>query len=150
MIQMDSNIAEVTAKLIGMINAIANPDTVSRAVAVAMMPQIRERIHVEGKNSNDQQIGTYSNEYLKRRQKKFNRTSDSDVIASLTRQLENSYVVAADDKGYTIGVATPLSAEKIKWLEERYGTIWNLTQNELQQSLTVAVEETNKLLNANS
>ena len=93
--EITSNFPIVIADILSKINMLDNPETVSRAVASAIMPEMRKRIHVDGNNSKGSKIGTYSTAYLKLRQKKYNRTADSDVIISLTRQLENSYVLGA-------------------------------------------------------
>ena len=146
MITITSNISFVIGSMLSKFAEIENPEYVSRAVATALMPEIRERIHERGENSNGQQIGTYSNSYLRLRERKYNRTSDPDVVASLTRQLENSYVLAPQQKSYTIGVATPLSVDKIKWLEEKYGTIWQLTERERLAALEVASIEAQLIL----
>jgi hypothetical protein len=147
MITITSNISFVIGSMLNKFAEIENPEYVSRAVATALMPEIRERIHERGENSNGQQIGTYSNSYLRMRQRKpYNRTADPEVVASLTRQLENSYVLAPQQKSYTIGVATPLSVDKIKWLEEKYGSIWQLTERERLAALEVAAIEAQLIL----
>ena len=148
--EITSNLTSVIGDLLGKFSELGNPDTVTRAVATAMMPTIRKRIHVEGKNSNGSQIGVYSNSYLKLRQKKYNRTADTDVIASLTRQLEGGYVLGATKDGYTIdnlGNKIENDAKtKTEYLEDRYGKIWDLTEAELQEVLLIANEETKKIM----
>ena len=141
-----SNILDVIVDLGIKFKELGNPEQVSRASAMAVMPELRERIHVQGEKSDGSKIGEYDNAYLRIRQKKYNRTSDKTVIASLTRQLENSYVLSADEKGYNIGVATPLSDEKIQWLTDKYGIVWQLTESEKQIALNAAVQQTNKIL----
>ena len=141
------NFAIVLADVMGKVSSLANPETVSRAAASAVLPELRDRIHGEGKNENGAQIGTYSLSYLKLRQSKYNRTSDSSVVASLTRQLENSYILGADGNSYGISVATPLSVDKIKWLTDRYGDLWMLTKEEEKIALDAAKETSNKILN---
>jgi hypothetical protein len=145
-VDITSNILDVIVDLGIKFKELASPESVSRASAMAVMPELRERIHVSGEASDGSKIGEYSNAYLKLRQSKYNRTSDKAVIASLTRQLENSYVLSADEKGYSIGVATPLSEEKIQWLTDKYGLIWQLTDNEKQIAFNAAIETTNKIL----
>jgi predicted 3-demethylubiquinone-9 3-methyltransferase (glyoxalase superfamily) len=68
----------------------------------------------------------------------YGRTSDPNVILSLTRALENSYVLAATEKGYTIGVNNPDSEKKIEWMEEKYGVIYELTLDERKIALNAA------------
>jgi len=84
--EITSNLTSVIGDILGKFALLGNPEYVSRAVATAVMPEMRKRIHVDGKNSKDSQIGVYSNSYLKLRQKKYNKTSDNKVIASLTKQ----------------------------------------------------------------
>lgn len=145
--QVVSNIPMMIAGMMKKFTELQNPETVSRAVAVALQPEIRNRIHVEGKNSQGGKIGTYDNTYLKLRQTKYNRTSDSTVVASLTRQLENSYTTKPTEKGYTIGFTSPGSEEKVKHLEEKYGIIWALTDGESEMVKLVAEDMATKLLN---
>jgi hypothetical protein len=145
--EITSNILDVIVDLGIKFKELGNPEQVSRASAMAVMPELRERIHVDGKDSKGAEIGEYSNSYLKLRQKKYNRTSSKTVIASLTRQLENSYILSADEKGYNIGVATPLSEQKIQWLTDKYGLIWELTEAEKTITFNAAIQQTNKILN---
>jgi hypothetical protein len=145
--QVTSNIPMVIASYLKKVKEIDNPETVSRAVAVALLPEIRNRIHVEGKNSKGADIGTYDNTYLKLRQSKYNRTGDPSVVISLTRQLENSYSLQATDKAYTIGFTSPGSEEKVKYMEEKYGTIWALTDKEVEVAKITAGDMATKLLN---
>lgn len=62
---------------------------------------------------------------------KYNRSSDTKVIISLTRQLENDYSVQATGKGYGIGFNNKLNKEKAWWVEETYNKIiFNLSKSE--------------------
>lgn len=142
------NIPFVIGNILAKFRELDNPETVSRAAAIALLPELRHRIHVEGKKTDGSAIGTYSNSYLKLRQSKYNRTSDSTVIASLTRQLENGYILKATEKGYTIGNASPYNDEKIQHLEEKYGAIWQLTEKERELTQIVANETTLVIMNA--
>lgn len=144
--KITSNLTSVIGDLLGKFELLGNPDTITRAVATAMMPTIRKRIHVEGLNSNSGKIGVYDNAYLKLRKKKYNRTADSDVVISLTRQLENSYVLGAAQNSYNISFSTPLSFDKATWMEEKYGKIWDLTIQEEEQAYLVASNETQIIL----
>jgi hypothetical protein len=70
------------------------------------------------------------------------------VIASLTRQLENGYVLKATENGYTIGNASPYNDEKIKHLENQYGEIFQLTESEKELTQLVAQNTAIALMNA--
>ena len=142
------NIPFVIGNILAKFRELDNPETVSRAAAIALLPELRHRIHVEGKKTDGSAIGTYSNSYLKIRQSQYNRTSDSSVIASLTRQLENGYTLKATENNYTIGNASPYNDEKIQHLEEKYGAIWQLTEKERELTQIVANETTLVIMNA--
>lgn len=141
------NIPFVIGNILAKFRELDNPETVSRAAALALMPELRHRIHVEGKKTDGSAIGTYSNSYLKLRKSKYNRTSDSTVIASLTRQLENGYILKATENAYTIGNASPYNDEKIQHIEEKYGAIWQLTEKERELTQIVANETTLLIMN---
>ena len=146
--EITSNIPFVIGNILAKFRELDNPETVSRAAAVAVLPELRHRIHVEGKKTDGNEIGTYSNSYLRIRQKYYNRTADTSVIASLTRQLENGYVLKATENGYTIGNASPYNEDKIKHLEEKYGTIWVLSQRENEMAQIAAEDTALRIMNA--
>ena len=108
------------------------------------LSQMTERIHEKGEAADGSGIGTYTNNYLKLRQKKpYNRTEDSKIIVSLTRRLENDWGVIETDKGnWAIaflnrqkGTKTDItSGEKMKYVEESSGkTIAALSKAETEQ-----------------
>jgi hypothetical protein len=139
--QVTDNIPFVIGTILAKFRELENPETVSRAAALAVLPELHDRIHVQGKNSKGSKIGTYSNSYMKVRER-YNRTSDKDVVASLTRQLEGGYTLKATDKGYTIdnfgNTIENDSKTKIDYLTEKYGDIWLLTEAELEITRIVA------------
>ena len=49
---------------------------------------------------------------------KYNRSADTKVIVSLTRQLENNWSVLETTKGYGIGFTNSFNADKLRWVEE--------------------------------
>lgn len=70
------------------------------------------------------------------KRKNFNRGSDTDVILSLTRQMENDLNATEPikvDGGYGIGYRNEHNYDKAIWNEQRYKKpIWNLTKEEEQ------------------
>lgn len=138
-------------------NVIDPTSTIYRQLALELIPKIQDRIHVQGLAADGKQIGTYSTPYLKIRSgvsgksgkksssKSYNRGTDSKVILSLTRQLENDYAVVGTPRGWGIGFNNPFNANKAKWNNKRYGgrVIYDLTDQEIQFS----VEFLNYLIN---
>jgi len=62
---------------------------------------------------------------------KYNRSSDTKVIISLTRQLENDWAVLENGPGYAIGFLNEINFKKAGWVEETYGKkIFDLSQTE--------------------
>lgn len=60
--------SQTPQELLAKINALQdNPDQILRQVALAVLPELRHRVHVEGKDASGNQIGTYSPEYMKLR-----------------------------------------------------------------------------------
>ncbi len=108
-------------------------DTLLRTIASAMLGETRERIHEQGLNAKASQIGKYALSYLKVRVKKYNRTADRKVILSLTGQMENDWKVIAVQGGYGLGFSNSFNADKAKWAQERFGTIYQLTPEEQKQ-----------------
>lgn len=69
----------------------------------------------------------------------YNRSDDTTVILSLTRKMENEFVVIADGNRYGLGFLTPDSAQKARWCEETYDKkIYALTTEEKDSAMTTA------------
>lgn len=65
MINYNSNISVVIKARLEQIQALKdNPDPILRAVALAVLPELKHRVHVDGKDSSGGQIGTYSPGYM--------------------------------------------------------------------------------------
>lgn len=127
-------------------------DAIMRTTAITMGGEIRERIHEEGKNSDDTPIGTYSVGYMKTR-KKYNRGESKKVILSLTGQMENDFVAVAQnpvkvDGGYALGFNNPENNNKASHNNKRYGAeVYKLTQAEQKQTKEIIEYETSRFLN---
>lgn len=189
MIKFSSNISVVVKARLDQIQELKNnPDPVLRTVAMAILPEVKHRVHVEGKDSAGQQIGIYSPGYMVVRtgayknadrvsrgpnigklknsgrytdrtikldkntgvfsgdekvgtaRPRYNRSSDTKVILSLTRQMENDMSVIASGSGYGIGYLNPLNYQKAIWCEETYKKpiLTKLTPDELAMAKETA------------
>ncbi len=68
MITVTTNISVIIKAKLDQIKALKdNPDPILRTVALAVLPEMKFRVHVDGKDSSGGQIGTYSPGYLKLR-----------------------------------------------------------------------------------
>lgn len=142
MINVSSNIGQVANLLSSKLKEFQGgiKDKVLRTVATDQLAKVKVRIHQDGKKADGTPIGEYESNYLKRRQKKpYNRTADTKKIYSLTRKMENEFVVIATDNGYGLGWLDAGGGEgknsisnfqKSQFLEERDGKVYSLTADE--------------------
>ena len=126
MITISSNLGTVFGSLTAKMRTIAtgdNKDKMLRTMATTIVAEQKYRVHKLGKKTDGGQIGTYRNPYLRLRQKKYNRTADTNMIFSLTRQMENDYGIVSSDavNGYGVGFKNDFNADKAKWLQD--GTV---------------------------
>ena len=136
-----TNIDEFLISLENALKPTTNPDQLMREVATSLLGVTKNRIHEEGKAANGEQIGEYSDGYLKLRQRKYNRSSSKKTILSLTTQMENDYKVIATDKGYGIGYDNPFNRQKADWNEQTYKKkIFALTEEEKEQARQIAID----------
>lgn len=78
----------------------------------------------------------------------YNRTGDTKVIASLTRQMESDFAVVATENGYGLGFNNPENFKKSQYVENTYKKkIWSLTDPEKERAIEVAIDYTNSELN---
>ncbi len=144
MITVRTNINLVSGKIAEQLRKIKDREYLLRPIAFDVITLMTERIHTDGNDSKGEPIGSYSSEYLKRRQSKtYNRTADKKIIVSLTRQLENDWSVIATQKGYGIGFLNSHNLDKARWVEENKGKIiFNLSEKERDY----AIEKLNQLI----
>lgn len=147
MITVTSNISEAVAKLRGALEALKNPDPLLRTVATSMLPVVHDRIHVEGKAADGSPIGSYSNSYLRLREKK-GRLEGKKVVLSFNRDQENDFSVQISSDGkYGLGYKFPINAQKAEWEEKRFGKkIFGLTDPEKELVNKVAQQYVEDLL----
>jgi len=135
MITITSNINEVVNRIALRLDAI-NGKEIMNEVATNMLPELKYRIHTDGKKADGSAIGSYSSSYLKVRESKLKRGNDSKVVLSATRKLEQDTIVIPTEKGAAIGFNSTLSAQIVEGNEKGnskrkgYGTIYALTKDE--------------------
>jgi len=191
MISVTTNISVILKAKLNQIQELKNnPDPVLRTVALAVLPEMKHRVHVEGKDSSGGKIGTYSKGYMVLRtgafknadrnvkgankgklknagkftdatirlnkntgvftgedkvgtaRPRYNRTSDTKVILSLTRQMENDLSVVPSGNGYGIGYLNADNFKKAGYCETTYGKkiLTKLTTEEKELAIRTAQE----------
>lgn len=133
MATIKTNIGDVTGNINDKLAKLADPEYIPRTLSFDLIDLMTKRIHIDGKDASDSAIGSYNRDYLSLRQRKYNRSSDSKIIVSLTRQLENDWNVIATDKGYGIGFLNPFNFQKARWVEaNKNKKIFSLSPSEQQ------------------
>lgn len=140
-----TNMHEVLSLMGDQLGILIDSDNMLRTVATGMLPELRYRIHTEGKAADGGLISNkgYSDGYLDIREKN-NRGRDRKVIFSLTRTMENLFTVLPSDdgKGWGLGFRnspTPNSqqtyADLAIHLEQLYGKkVYALSVDEEQKA----------------
>jgi hypothetical protein len=168
MIGVTTNVNEVVINITAKMDKLVDTDKMLRDIATTTHGMMRARVHGDGIASDGSQIGTYSDEYMKVRtgqgfkspviargdykgypRPRYNRTSDTKVVASLTRQMENDMkVVPTEDNGYAIGYSNSYDFDKSQWVEETYKKdIFGLSEPEKEVITEVAERHLQDSLN---
>ncbi len=74
--------------------------------------------------------------------KKYNRTSDTKVIGSLTREMENDMVAVPTEQGYGIGYTREDNLKKAQYLDATYKKkiLTKLTEGEVELAQQIAAD----------
>lgn len=127
-----TNISKVLSSLASSFDLLKDKEYLLRPLAVETIPNMKDRIHKQGKATDETGIGTYSTGYMRVREKN-KRGTDTKIIVSLTRQLENDWAVLGTQTGYGIGFNNPVNKDKARWVEENKSKIiFNLSPAEKQ------------------
>ena len=120
--------------------SLEETDSLLREIATTLLAEMRDRIHERGIKSDGTQIGTYSNTYLQYRIDQ-DKGSASNVTLFFTGQMQNDFNVApVGENAYGLGYSNGLNFDKANWAEDRFGIIFEPTEQEFQQIEDVAAE----------
>lgn len=136
-----TNIGQVTASLQDKLAKLGDKEYIPRTLSFDLIDFMTKRIHIDGKASDGSQIGTYNKDYLSLRRRKYNRSADSKIVVSLTRQLENDWNVIATDAGYGIGFLNPINFQKARWVEQQKSKVIFSLSGEEQQYVNETVNQ---------
>lgn len=100
-------------------------DKLLRSAATAQQSEMHNRIHQRGEDSSENQIGTYSADYMQVRTgkkpapdgRRYNRGGSTQVILSLSRQMENALTVVDTSTGWGVGYQDAYNYKKAQDLE---------------------------------
>ena len=94
-----SNISEVLGTLAMRIEEAIKPENFTRVVATGIISTVHNRIHIQGKAADGSPIGSYENNYLRLRERKYGRLEGKKVVLSLTRQMEDDFSAVVGQDG---------------------------------------------------
>lgn len=173
--QVVSNLDEVIQLISERLDNIQIKEMTALQASTVMGAMIK-RIHVEGKDSNGSGIGTYTPAYMKVRtglysdskpakkgvksagvktkgankggqRPKYQRSSDTKVILSLTRRMQQDMIIVPFENGCGIGYTGEESFKKSQYNELTYNKkIFNLTKEERELIFEIGQEYINEKL----
>jgi len=120
--------------------SLEETDSLLREISNTLLAEMLDRIHERGIKSDGTQIGTYSNSYLEYRIEQ-GKGSASNVTLFFTGQMQLDFNVAPiGENAYGLGYSNSLNFDKANWAEDRFGIIFEPTEQEFQQIEDVAAE----------
>ena len=132
--------------LINKMNQLRRENQPIKAALVTMQAVTAQRIFTEGKDKNNDQIGEYSEGYLKTRVRE-GYPNSKKVILQATRQMVNDWSVINQDNQIGLGFKNPANGDKSFWVEDTYSKeIFDFSNEELKLNEKVINDETTKFL----
>lgn len=134
-------------------NILKKIDKASRIAGLSMLAVSSQRIfnNAGGKDNKGQLFGTYNKYYQKQRLKK---NKDNTLInMTLTGDMQKQYIFGVDSRGnYCLGFNAlpnnnskkPNASQKAEYLEKRFGSFFELTDQEVQQYSKIFTNEFTK------
>lgn len=107
------------------------PDKIARIACLNSVALISQRVQNQGLDSNEQSIGTYSKSWAQQRIKKGRQTAFIDLTYSSTDTMMDYFTFSPLAKDYVVGFSQDFAGQKADWNEERFGTIFQLSNEEL-------------------
>lgn len=130
-----------------MLEMLADPDLVTRSAAFDTVAMISDRVQQQGNKANGTKIQSfYSTSYGKKRASKGLQTSFVDL--TFTGDMMVDFLPMQDSSGnWGAGFISERNAQKARWNEERFGTIFELSNDELVVIESAIQENVDKILN---
>ena len=135
-------------KEIDKLKSLQDPKNIN-PVLLTVHQQVKRRIHDRGRAANNSRIGSYSDGYLKKRQKK-GLGSNKKVILEFTGQMRRDFVPIKLGQ-YVVGSGfnNPENFKKARWVEETYGkVIYALTKKETNLLTSLLQKRADKILSS--
>lgn len=128
--KIESNLASVIQNLSFKITSLEDADKLFRTAAFDSVALISDRVQQDGLKTNDTPIKSfYSAGYGKKRRKAGLQTQFIDLTFS--GDMMGDFIPATIIGGWAAGFRGEKASQKADWNEERFGTIFNLSTDEL-------------------
>ena len=135
--------------LLKKINALRRLDQAKRRVGLSMLTITSERIFTDGKSSDGQKIGDYSDSYMKVRERK--KWPDSTkVILQAGRQMVLDFSLVLEGDKWGLGFKNSDNQNKSEWVEITFEkSIFAHTDSEVTEFTNIMQNEVNRVLAGN-
>ena len=128
-----------------MLDEILNGN-IERRVFLTLHQQITKRIFDDGKDSNNQKIGSYSKGYIERRKKK-GLGGSKKVNLQFTGQMKNDFLLIEQNGKFGSGFTNSRNADKSEWVESTYNKdIFSPTTQEEKLAQELFEDEINRII----
>jgi hypothetical protein len=135
-------------------NILKKIDKASRIAGETMLAESSQRIfnNAGGKDSKGKLFGTYNEQYQKQRIKNKNKNIEA-INMIFTGDMQKQYIFGVDSRGnYCLGFNAlpnnnskkPNAPQKAEYLEKRFGSFFELTDQEVQQYSKIFTNEFTK------
>jgi hypothetical protein len=117
-------------------------DKLLRNVAQTALVVLQDRVFTDqgGRKTDGTPIGTYTPEYLRFRAKNYGKTN-RQINLNATSQMFQDLDIVPDGENYSVGFKNSFNADKARWNEERFGTIFQLSEDEIKDYIQPTVNE---------
>jgi hypothetical protein len=105
------------------------PDKIARIACLNSVALISQRVQNQGLDSNEKSIGTYSKSWAQQRLKEGRQVQFIDLTYS--GEMMDSFTFSPLGKDYVVGFSSDKEGQKADWNEERFGVIFQLSNEEL-------------------
>ncbi len=108
------------------------PDKIGRIAALNSVALVSGRVQNRGQNSDGNSIGQYSPSYASKRLKHKPSALQVDIIdLTYSGEMMDSFTFSPRGKDYVVGFSSTESGQKSDWNEERFGELFQLSNEEL-------------------
>lgn len=131
MITIVTNMDQVLKASLKQLESLLDDDKITRQAALDAVALVSNRVQNDGKKTDGSEIQSfYSKGYASKRSKKGLQTNFVDL--TFTGDMMDSFIPFQNEGDWVAGFNSEKQGQKAEWNEMRFGTIFELSQSELQ------------------